>query len=32
MQMAATSGVVKNLWFRKGPLSEEEVYLGLVQQ
>ena len=32
MQMAATSGVVENLWFRKGPLSEEEFHLRFVQQ
>ena len=31
-QMAAASGVVENLWFRKGPLSEEEVYRRFVQQ
>ena len=31
-QMAAASGVVENLWFRKAPLSEEEVYRRFVQQ
>ena len=31
-QMAAASGVVENLWFRKGPLSDEEVYQRFVRE